>query len=207
MSIGKAFKAFFAILGDSSKGEAFEQACAGKLISPETLSKAEGSAQENLQSAQTWKKEAEEVKSQLETAKAMIKKHEEKKPDSGKEAVITLSLLQRQGRLIDFLQEDISSYEDEQIGAAVRQIHAGCRKVLQEHFSIQAICKDGAEGDDVKVPADADPAAWSLSGNVSGDGPFKGQLVHKGWRAGDIRLPERNESVDWKVLCPAEVEV
>src|SRR5262245_48893552 len=39
-----------------------------------------------------------------------------------------LAVLQRDGRLIDFLEEDIDAYPDAQIGAAVRDIHRGCRK-------------------------------------------------------------------------------
>ena len=34
-----------------------------------------------------------------------------------------LAILQRDSRLIDFLQEDIAAYSDDQIGAAVREIH------------------------------------------------------------------------------------
>ena len=38
-------------------------------------------------------------------------------------AVQMLALLQRDGRLIDFLAENISPYPDVQLGAAVRNIH------------------------------------------------------------------------------------
>ena len=38
------------------------------------------------------------------------------------------AVLQREGRLLDFLQEDLSLYEDGQIGAAVRSIHENCKK-------------------------------------------------------------------------------
>ena len=47
-------------------------------------------------------------------------------PPSPLPAVQILAALQREGRLIDFLEEDLSAYEDAQIGAAVRNIHQGC---------------------------------------------------------------------------------
>ena len=44
-----------------------------------------------------------------------------KKPSG--EPLRLLAILQREGRLLDFLLEDISSYQDAQIGVAVRDIH------------------------------------------------------------------------------------
>ena len=58
--------------------------------------------------------------------------------------VRVLAVLQRDGRLIDFLQEELDSYTDAQIGAAVRDIHRGCRKSLHEYLTIEPII-DGAE--------------------------------------------------------------
>src|SRR5690242_20660684 len=43
-------------------------------------------------------------------------------------AVQLLALLQREGRLLDFLGEPIDSFNDAQVGAAVRAIHKGCKK-------------------------------------------------------------------------------
>src|SRR5687768_12100273 len=45
-------------------------------------------------------------------------------------ALQLLALFQREGRLLDFLAEEIDSYDDAAIGAAVRDIHKGCKKVL-----------------------------------------------------------------------------
>src|SRR5689334_21310438 len=36
-----------------------------------------------------------------------------------------LSMLQREGRLIDFLQEDVASHPDADVGAAARVVHGG----------------------------------------------------------------------------------
>ncbi len=59
--------------------------------------------------------------------------------DSG---VQVLALLQRKGRLIDFLQEDLSEFEDDQIGAAVRSVHEGCREALTESVKLEPVFKD-----------------------------------------------------------------
>ena len=46
-----------------------------------------------------------------------------------------------------------------------------------------------------------------LIGNVQGSGPFKGKLVHRGWRASSLKLPAPMQSHDASVLAPAEVEL
>ncbi|MBL4846060.1 MAG: DUF2760 domain-containing protein [Planctomycetes bacterium] len=120
-------------------------------------------------------------------------------------ALALLAWLQREGRLIDFLQEDVDDYEDEQIGAAVRAIHKGCRKVLDEGFALERIL-EGEEESPVEVPVGFDPVSISLSGKVSGDPPFKGTLMHHGWRSAAVKVPV-SETVDTKVLAAAEVEL
>lgn len=128
------------------------------------------------------------------------------KPDSRGDAVYTLVLLQREGRLIDFLQEDIEDYEDEQIGAAVREIHGKCKKTLEKHFEIQPIRTD-AEGEEVEVPSGFDPSEIQLTGDVRGEPPVRGTVRHRGWRVAKVDLPERSASVNEKIICPCEVEV
>ncbi|MDD4539478.1 MAG: DUF2760 domain-containing protein [Lentisphaeria bacterium] len=128
------------------------------------------------------------------------------KAPAGADAVYTLTLLQREARLVDFLQEDIGAYSDEQVGAAVRKIHADSRQVLAKYFGVTAI-RDEAEQDTLSVPAGFDPRRLRLSGRVGGDGPYKGTLVHRGWVAAKIALPQRNDGVDPAVICPAEVEI
>lgn len=120
-------------------------------------------------------------------------------------ALALAAWLQREGRLIDFLQEDIDDYEDEQIGAAVRAIHKGCKKVMDEGFSLERIL-EGEEESPVTVPVGFDPVTISLSGKVSGDPPFKGTLMHHGWRSAAVKVPV-SETVDTKVLAAAEVEL
>lgn len=121
-------------------------------------------------------------------------------------AVHLLALLQREGRLVDFLREDIGAYDDTQVGAAVRTIHASCRKVLTEHLNIEPVL-DGTEGDRVAVPEDFDPSAVRLTGNVSGVAPFRGELRHAGWKAVSVTLPEQPIGQNPQIIAPAEVEI
>jgi len=120
-------------------------------------------------------------------------------------ALRLLALLQQEGRLVDFLEEDIEPYDDAQVGAAVRAIHAGCRKALHERMRIARIFSE-EDGAAVEVPSGFDAGQVRLTGNVHGQPPFRGTLQHGGWRASDIALP-RTSGVDASVLAPAEVEV
>jgi hypothetical protein len=125
---------------------------------------------------------------------------------SSEGVVQMLAALQREGRLIDFLQEDLSQYEDGQIGAAVRPIHAGCQEVLKEHMEIRPVLEE-KEGTQVTVPPGFDPRVIRLSGNVTGNPPFRGILRHRGWRVERIRLSQLVDQKNHWILTPAEVEV
>jgi hypothetical protein len=118
-----------------------------------------------------------------------------------------LAVLQRDGRLVDFLEEEIDAYSDAQIGAAVRDIHRGCRKSLHDYLTIEPVI-DAAEEQRVTVPVDFDPAAIRLVGNVNGSPPFQGILKHHGWRVRSVHLPLLPVARDDdSVLSPAEVEI
>ncbi|HEY8141589.1 MAG TPA: DUF2760 domain-containing protein [Kofleriaceae bacterium] len=121
-------------------------------------------------------------------------------------ALAFLALLQREGRLVDFLRESLDSYEDADIGVAVRDIHRGCKKVIEEHFVLEAVMP-GEEDTRVKVPAGFDPGEVRLIGKISGEPPFTGTLRHHGWRVTEVKLPTLTEGVDRRVLAPAEVEI
>jgi uncharacterized protein DUF2760 len=121
-------------------------------------------------------------------------------------ALRLLSLLQQEGRLIDFLKEDIDAYDDAQIGAAVRSIHAGCRKALSERIELERIFA-AEDGSQVTVQSGFDPAAVRLTGNVSGTPPFRGTLQHGGWRASKVTLPQSPGDTDPTIVAPAEVEI
>jgi hypothetical protein len=117
-----------------------------------------------------------------------------------------LALLQREGRLLDFLLEDIQSYPDAQIGAAVRDIHRQCRSALKEHLDLQPVLPQ-PEGSTVEITSGFDPSAIRLTGNVTGQPPFRGTLQHHGWRVKEIKLAPPPEGQDELVLMPAEVEL
>lgn len=121
-------------------------------------------------------------------------------------ALQLLGLLQRDARLIDFTQENISSYSDADIGAAARVVHDGCCKVLREHFSIAPVRQE-AEGSRIRLDEGFDARAIRLTGNVVGKAPFQGSLSHRGWRATEVRLPKLSERHDAAVLAQAEVEL
>lgn len=122
------------------------------------------------------------------------------------EGIQILSILQRDGRLIDFLQENISAYSDKQIGAAVRTVHDGCRKALADIVAIEPI-KDDPEGSSVTIEKGVDPSTIRLSGYVIGDPPFIGILKHHGWRVSKIDLPDLPKGQNPLIIAPAEVEV
>lgn len=121
-------------------------------------------------------------------------------------ALHLLSLLQREARLIDFVEEDIAAYSDAEIGAAARVVHEGCRKVLREHVSLAPV-RSESEGSRLTLPAGFDAVAVRLTGNVVGQAPFTGTLTHRGWRASDVRLPQWVEGRDAAIVAQAEVEL
>ena len=121
-------------------------------------------------------------------------------------AVQMLALLQRDGRLIDFLAENISPYPDVQLGAAVRSIHESCRQVLDNYVKLEPIL-NSEEDQPVSVQAGFDPAAIKLIGNVTGELPVRGLLRHKGWRVKEVNLPPLPQGAGRMVIAPAEVEL
>ncbi|WP_414448522.1 DUF2760 domain-containing protein [Burkholderia sp. 22PA0099] len=121
-------------------------------------------------------------------------------------ALQLLGLLQKNARLVDFVEEDIAAYADAEIGAAARLVHEGCRATLREHFTIRPV-RSEAEGTRVTLPAGFDATANRLTGNVVGTAPFTGTLSHRGWRAEAVKLPKLVESHDVSVIAPAEVEL
>jgi hypothetical protein len=121
-------------------------------------------------------------------------------------AIQMLALLQRDGRLVDFLTENISAYPDAQIGAAVRTIHENCRQVLDKYVKLEPIL-DSDEDQPVTVPVGFDLVAIRLIGNVVGEPPVRGVLRHKGWRVKEVNLPPLPQSAGRMVVAPAEVEL
>lgn len=128
----------------------------------------------------------------------------EESPDR---AVQLLALLQREGRLVDFFSEEIAPYQDAQIGAAVRELHANCRKALAQYVTLEPVI-DGEEDRPVTVEEGFDPASVKLVGNVTGRPPLRGLLRHRGWRVAEINLPSLPpRGAGRAVVAPAEVEI
>lgn len=117
-----------------------------------------------------------------------------------------LSYLQQSGRLIDFFKEDITSFTDAQVGAAARKIHRDCADIVEELVAIRPL-RDEAEGAVIQIPKGYNPAEVKLVGQIKGEAPFKGVLVHRGWKAHKRSLPKKSGESSAEVVCPAEVEV
>ncbi|MCJ8332360.1 MAG: DUF2760 domain-containing protein [Lentisphaeria bacterium] len=175
--IGDAFKAFFLVMGGT-----------------ELVPKGE---QEKVDLKDDSEETKIDLEAELKTARLAAFKEG---------AVYSLQLLQREGRLIDFLQEDIGAYSNEQIGTAVRQIHTDCSAALQENFSVEAL-REEAEGDTLDIGNELNPNLMQLTGNVPDNGPYKGVLRHKGWVAAKLNLPERHGDIDPTIIKAAELEI
>ena len=120
-------------------------------------------------------------------------------------ALQLLGILQREGRLIDFLEENIDDYRDAQIGAAVRSIHTGCRQTLHDRMKIERIYQQ-EDGTKIELAPGFDRSLVRLTGNVQGNPPFQGTLQHGGWRVAEVTLPSDAEQ-DPSILAPAEIEI
>jgi len=125
------------------------------------------------------------------------------RPSDG--ALQILAILQRDSRLIDFVMEDIASYSDEQVGAAVRGLHDQARDCLARYVSLQPVI-DGVEGTFTRPPS-SDPATVKFIGNVPAGTPSGGVLRHRGWRAAKVDLPPLASRQDTSIVAPAEIEI
>lgn len=121
-------------------------------------------------------------------------------------ALQLLGLLQREGRFIDFLEEDVTTFSDADVGAAARVVHQGCRKALHDHGKIAPV-RTEEEGSKVTVNKGTPPSEVKLIGNVAGEPPFTGALRHRGWRVRDLHLPQAIDGHDLTIVAPAEVEL
>jgi hypothetical protein len=181
MRLGLAFKAFFRVLRDLSFAEQVD-----RLVQGQTPAAPSASAP-----ALADKPVSETVS----------------KAPTRSEALTLLATLQREARLIDFIKEDLSGYDDAQVGAAVRDIHRDCAAVLERMFALRPL-HEQQEGAQVEIAAGFNPGRMKLTGHVSGQPPFRGMLTHQGWQATRCNLPEwvgQNDVA--RVIAPTEVEV
>lgn len=137
-----------------------------------------------------------------------VKSPEVKQAPSGSDVshLRLLCLMQESSRLVDFLKEDLSSFDDAQIGAAARKVHEECGKCLEELVTVRPLMEEN-EGSQVTVPQGYDPSKIKVVGKVKGQPPYVGVLVHKGWKAHKRSLPKKIGDQTTEVICPAEIEI
>jgi hypothetical protein len=121
-------------------------------------------------------------------------------------ALQLLSLLQKEARFIDFIQENMSAFSDADIGAAARIVHGGCAKVVKEHFTLSPVSQD-QEGARITLNKGFDAGRFRLTGKIVGEAPFNGILVHKGWQVTELHLPKLTEGHNSNIIAAAEVEL
>ncbi|HMM59518.1 MAG TPA: DUF2760 domain-containing protein [Candidatus Rifleibacterium sp.] len=200
----KRLKAESAVLG--SKIESFEN-------DMKTAKKEADRASAQLKNAQTdltrkseevaeCRKQVEALTAELKAAQANLKGGKEAIPPA---AYQILYLFQKEGRLIDLLSEDISGLDDETLGGAIRPIHEGCRRLLEDRLILERVLNE-EEGSVVTLD-EVDPEAVKLSGRVPATGPYKGELIHRGWRLKECNLPELVDGWKGNVIAPAEIEI
>jgi len=128
------------------------------------------------------------------------------KKTSPESALQLLMLLQQEGRFLDFIHEDLAGFSDADIGAAARVVHDGSQKTIKQHFSFESV-HQASEESRVTVPEGFNPSEIRLTGQVTGDAPFTGTLIHKGWRVVDVKLPKIAKGHDPFIVASAEVEL
>jgi len=121
-------------------------------------------------------------------------------------ALQVLALLQREGRLVDFLTEDMAGFSDADIGAAARVVHEGCARAMKQYFELRPV-RTEAEGASIELPVGYDAARVRVTGNVVGEPPYRGSLAHHGWRVESVKLPSTTAGHDPRIIAPAEVEL
>jgi hypothetical protein len=119
-------------------------------------------------------------------------------------ALQLLALLQREGRFVDFVEQEVAAFSDADIGAAARVVHEGCRKALHAHARVVPV-RSEAEG--ARLTLDSASADVKLVGNVAGSAPFRGVLRHRGWRVEELTLPQRVGAHDLALVAAAELEL
>ncbi|MDX1963881.1 MAG: DUF2760 domain-containing protein [Pirellulales bacterium] len=123
------------------------------------------------------------------------------------DALTLLAALQREGRLLDFLMEDLGSYADAQVGAVARDLHRDCRGVVQRMFGLAPLATE-PEGSRIELTAPYDAARYRVLGSAPESGRITGTILHPGWQATRSELPVWSGSPSGQnILAPTEVEV
>jgi hypothetical protein len=134
--------------------------------------------------------------------------------DSGADcdaAVVQLmARLQEKGRLIDFVMDDISAYDNESVGAAARIVHQGCCEVVDDYFTITPV-HGGEEMEQISLAQNYDSTRYRLIGRVPDQPPYNGQVLHRGWKTTTVKRPHMADVAEVpslkEIIAPAEVEI
>jgi hypothetical protein len=151
-------------------------------------------------------KEAKHIRASMEPPKKEVDVVAVKNTARRDGALWLLGALQREGRFVDFLKGDITKVKDDDVGAASRVVHAGCKRAVEAMLDIAPIRAED-EGARVTLEKGFEASEHKLTGDVKGEAPFTGVLKHKGWRAKNPKLPTPTKGDDPFVLCPAEIEL
>ncbi len=179
MSLGVAFKAFFAALFNRQAAERLRAALQAEPQQPNLTDR----PAEPTSTPQPTAKPTSPVRS---------------------EALTLLSTLQREARLLDLVHESLDGFEDAQIGAAAREVLRDCRKSLDRMFAIAPITND-EEGATCQLPEQPSPAKYRLVGKSEGR---SGAIAHRGWQATRCEVPKwSGHSREALLLAPIEVDV
>ncbi|OGK05295.1 MAG: hypothetical protein A2W80_16640 [Candidatus Riflebacteria bacterium GWC2_50_8] len=166
------------------------------------LKSAQSELSSKTEEATSLRKQIEELTAELKAAQADARGGKNAVPPA---AYQILYMFQKEGRLIDLLKEDVSGYDDETLGGAIRPIHEGCRKLLEDRLILEPVLNE-EEGSEVTLE-EIDPESIKLSGSVPASGPYTGELIHRGWRLKECNLPELVGGWKGNVIAPAEIEI
>lgn len=200
-------------LSSSSKAHSDNKDLAQQLSKNEAeLAEAKRLATELKSKEEQHRAKIEELKAALSsTTQELSYKKEEQRRDKVVDAEILhlMRLLQEKGRLVDFLMEDITSYQDNQVASAARVVHQGCRNLLQQYFEIASI-HDAPEGAEIDLNEDFDRQRYRLLGSIPKANSYRGKVVHRGWQTKSIKLPrvqDKEDRLNTNVISPVDVEV
>ncbi|MDZ4847782.1 MAG: DUF2760 domain-containing protein [Pirellulaceae bacterium] len=179
MSVGLAFRAFFATL--------FNRQTAQRIRVALSDSSSNLSATEAKTSAEP-------------TGRVEVKLSSGRRSD----ALTLISTLQREARFLDLVQEPLEEYTDAQVGAAARNVLCDTAKTLKRLFAIEKLVST-PEGETIEFPKEPSAARWRFVGPVPSGS--RGTLMHAGWQATQCSLPQwTGLEQDFMVFAPAEIE-
>jgi hypothetical protein len=154
--------------------------------------------------------EIDALRDAVRSAEAQRDAAQSKVANKGKDVLHFLSRLQEKGRFVDFVMEDVGAFTDQQIGAAARYVHGGCRSVVNEYLDLSPV-QEGEEGKAITIAAIENPLMLRFIGRSAVQFPVTGTLVHRGWKATRVSLPEvsgGSTALEGSaVIMPAEIEL